>query len=66
MSNKLLWWGYLHTEGTIQAKRYFEPLDIQEANESPFCEIVVGPFEAIDRVEALFKINELIGEIKNN
>lgn len=66
MSNKLLWWGYLHTEGTIQAKRYFEPLDIQEANESPFCEIVVGSFEAIDRVEALFKINELIGEIKNN
>ncbi len=52
-TTKNLWWGYLHTSGTIQAKRYFGPLDIKEAEESPFCEIVMGPFEAEDREEAL-------------
>lgn len=50
---KLLWWGYKHTSGTYQAKRYFDRRDIQEAQESDFCEQVVGPFEAKDRDEAL-------------
>lgn len=50
---KNLWWGYKHTSGTYQAKRYFDPLDTQEARESPFCAMVVGPFEAKDREEAL-------------
>ena len=27
---KNLWWGYKHTSGTYQAKRYFEPLDIEQ------------------------------------
>lgn len=53
MSNKRQWWGYLHTSGTLQAKPYFEPLDIIEARQSPFCDKVVGPFEASDRDEAL-------------
>jgi len=53
MDGKLLWWGYKHTSGTYQAKRYFDRLDIQEAMESPFCEMVVGPFEAENRDEAL-------------
>ena len=52
MSSKLLWWGYKHTSGTYQAKRYFDRLDIQEAMESPFCDQVVGPFEAENRDEA--------------
>ena len=58
MSDKLLWWGYKHTSGTYQAKRYFEQLDIMEAQESPFCEIVVGPFEASGREEALKIVKE--------
>ena len=53
MESKLLWWGYKHTSGTYQAKRYFDRLDIQEAMESPFCETVVGPFEAENRDEDL-------------
>lgn len=57
-TNKLQWWGYKHISGTIQAKRYFDQLDIQEANESPFCEIVVGPFEASGRDEALKIVEE--------
>lgn len=51
--DKILWWGYLHTNGHWQVKRYFEPLDIQEAEESPFCQKTHGPFEAIDREEAI-------------
>lgn len=53
MSEKNKWWGYRHTSGTLQAKRYFEHLDIQEAEESPFCAKVIGPFEADTREEAL-------------
>lgn len=66
MSNpsKFLWWGYRHISGTLQAKRYFEPLDIQEAHESPFCAEVVGPFEASDRDEALNIVAELTNGIK--
>lgn len=59
--SKNLWWGYLHESGTLQAKRYWEPLDIQEARESPFCVQVVGPFEveSNDRDEALAIVKKL-------
>ena len=50
------WWGYRHTSGSLQAKRYWGPLDIQEAQESPFCAAVVGPFWASDREDALKKV----------
>ena len=51
--SKNLWWGYLHVEGTIQAKRYFDRLDLEEAGESPFVKSYFGPFEAENREEAL-------------
>lgn len=56
--NKNLWWGYRHTSGTLQAKRYFDPRDISEAHQSPFCKQVVGPFNASDREEALKIVKE--------
>jgi hypothetical protein len=43
---KMSWWGYLHTDGHIQVKRYFDPLDLKEAHESPFVERVFPPFAA--------------------
>ena len=49
----LLWWGYKHISGTIHAKRYFDKRDIQEAYESPFCDIVVTEFLAKSTEEAL-------------
>ena len=52
------WWGYIHTSGSIQVKRYFGPLDIQEAEESEFCKEVYGPFDATDRQDAI-KVIEL-------
>lgn len=54
-----LWWGYKHTNGSLQAKRYFGPLDTDEARDSPFCAQVVGPFPARDREEALEKVKQL-------
>lgn len=55
---KNLWWGYKHTSGTYQAKRYFDKRDTEEAEQSPFCEIVVYPFEASNRDEALKEIEK--------
>jgi len=37
----------------VQAKRYFDPLDLQEARESDFVSAVVPPFEALGREQAL-------------
>lgn len=61
---KNLWWGYRHVSGTIQAKKYFVPLDIQEAEESDFCEEVYQPFEANNREEALAHIKGIIRDQK--
>jgi hypothetical protein len=59
-NQKLMWWGYKHISGTYQVKRYFEKLDIIEANESPFCEKVSGTFVASDRDDALNIIKKLL------
>lgn len=48
------WYGYLHTNGSLHAKRYLgDPGDIEEARNSPFVKTVIGPFEAADREHAL-------------
>ena len=39
--------------GDLQAKRYYEPLDIEEARQSDMVDLVFGPFLALDREEAL-------------
>lgn len=60
MSRGIQWWGYLHASGTLQVKRYFGPLDIQEAQESPFVNEVYGPWEVEHRVQAEMKLKEAI------
>jgi len=48
------WWAYLHTNGRVQVKRYFgDPLDLEEAQESPFVVTVMQPFPAINRESAV-------------
>ena len=54
------WWGYLHTEGTLHVKRYFDQEDIDEAYESPFVSLVAGPWECEGREEALKKLKKAI------
>ena len=62
MTTKNSWWGYRHINGSYQAKRYFSKLDIEEAEESPFCTKVTQSFEAESREEALKKVEELTKE----
>ena len=58
----LAWWGYLHTLGTLQVKRYFGPQDIQEAYESPFVKEVILPFKAKNRDDAIFYISHQVNK----
>ena len=51
----ILWWGYIHNNGSIQVKRYFDPTDINEARASPFVRGVTGPFYATGREDAAEK-----------
>ena len=52
------WFGYVYDGGGLQAKPYREPLDIWEAESSPFVRFVCGPFEVNGRDEALEKVKE--------
>jgi hypothetical protein len=47
------WWGYIHENGSLQVKRYWDRADLQEARESPFVSRVYGPWPASSREEAL-------------
>ena len=62
MTEQLQWWGYVHQNGSLQLKRYFSPLDIQEAKESPFVLEVFGPWEADNREKATEKLRSDILE----
>lgn len=59
-TSKQLWWGYLHINGSVQVKRYFEPLDIKEANESDFVNRTFEPFYAYNREDAIKQIENII------
>jgi len=59
-SEDQLWWGYLHTDGSLQAKRYFQPLDIEEAIESPFVVQALGPFKAKSRDGAIAYLHNVL------
>ena len=57
----LEWWAYKHINGSIHIKRYLgDPLDLQEAGESPFVYIYTDVFTAINADEALKLANELL------
>jgi len=59
--DKLQWWGYIHTNGSFHVKRYFDPYDLREAQESSFCAEVYGPFDADSHDEALRKLHTKAG-----
>ena len=56
------WWGYVHVNGTIQVKRYFDKQDLEEAHESPFCGQVSEVVEADDREHAALLVTLDLGE----
>ena len=53
--NRIMWWGYLHENGTIQAKRWFGDHEDYTGDciGNPFVLQVVPPFEANSREEAI-------------
>ena len=60
MSNKLpdiMWWGYLHENGTVQLKRWWgDHKDYtDDCAGNPFVQQVVAPFQA-DSSEEAFRI----------
>ena len=63
MSIDLMWWGYLHQNGTIQVKRWFgdhkDYTDDCEGND--FVTEVVRPFAADTREEAIAILRERLG-----
>lgn len=53
------WWGYLHENGTVHAKRVWESTiegDLEEASESPFVLHIIEPFYAEDHAHALREV----------
>ncbi len=54
------WWGYLHINGAVQTKRYFGKQDIREAMESDFVAQTVGPFNALNRGQAVARVMHLL------
>lgn len=55
MINKIMWWGYLHANNTIQVKRWLgDHRDYTEDCEgNDFVQQVVPPFEAETREQAI-------------
>jgi len=62
-SLKIKWWAYLHTEGTLQLKRYIDKVSLDDADSSPFVIKRTEPFDADSREQAV-KIAKKILEIK--
>lgn len=60
MNNGILWWGYRHTDGSLHVKRYFDQMDIEEAQDSVFVERTYGPFDAMNREDALQHLKEVL------
>jgi hypothetical protein len=54
MLSKIMWWGYLHENGTPQLKRWFGDVRdyTEDCENNPFVLEVIQPFEAETREEA--------------
>ena len=59
-TKKNMWWGYLHANNTIQAKRWWgDHADYTtDCQCNPFIQKVCKPFEANNRDEALTHLKE--------
>ena len=53
------WWGYVHVNGTLHVKRYFDMGDLREAAESDFVAFVYGTWDIDNREDAMKKLERL-------
>ena len=56
-----LWWGYLHVNGVVHAKRFFDNQDLKEAHDSPFVQAVCTPIPCINHEAALTVFHDKFG-----
>lgn len=56
MTTGLKWHGYIHVNGQLQVKRFFDGNEIDKS--SPFVERYLAPVEADDREDAIKKLKE--------
>ena len=58
--NQIMWWGYLHQNGSIQVKRWFgDHADYtDDCQGNPFVQKVVKPFAADSREKAVEEITK--------
>jgi hypothetical protein len=54
----MMWWGYIHENGSLHVKIFFGPEDLSEARESPFVRSVHGPWKVNSREEALDRLRK--------
>jgi len=61
---ELQWWGYRHTNGNYQVKRWYGgelgQAALEDAYSSPFVDKVAQPFEAHGRQQALDRCRAII------
>lgn len=60
--NKTYWWAYLHSNGTLQLKRWYGDVKdyTEDCKDNPFVEFVIEPFEANTREEAFAIANQKV------
>ncbi len=59
----LTWFGYRHTNSSLQLKRYFSPRDMDEAWESDMVLAVFGPFAAKNREDAMKVLMNIVNNL---
>lgn len=62
--NDIMWWGYLHSNNTLQLKRWFGDVKdyTDDCEGNPFTVIVVPPFKAETHAAALEILRERVAE----
>lgn len=65
MSDKLKFWAYIHANGKLMMKRYYDKAEIIAASESPFVREIFDVEEFNDSIEALAEFNRRVSICKN-
>jgi hypothetical protein len=58
MEKEIMWIGYLHQNGTLHTKRYFDSSDLEEISSSSFTRGITPPFFDKSRDEAFDKVKK--------
>lgn len=54
------WWGYIHINGSVKVKTFFDNESVWDAEESPHVASVIYPFEADTEEEVAEIVKKLL------